>query len=163
MTLNRAASSGQRSVSTLSTTARPAISDAVFFTSGAAMRHGPHHAAQKSINTGTVEPDTISSKTSTSASIGSASGGRGALHEPQFPSCAMCLAGILFFCPHALQFRIIVSNFIEGTAHVTFVAPDYCPHHNPEHSVVLLFGVLMENTLDTQFEMRNSSLLSFCL
>src|SRR5712672_4212221 len=54
-TLKRAASCGNFSVSTLSTTALPAMSAAVRATSGAAMWHGPHHSAQKSTNTGTGE------------------------------------------------------------------------------------------------------------
>src|SRR3954447_3977975 len=52
-TLYRAESSGNFSVSTLTTIAFPVISAAVRATSGAAMRHGPHHPAQKSTRTGT--------------------------------------------------------------------------------------------------------------
>ena len=52
----------------------PAMPAATFFTSGAAMRQGPHHSAQKSTSTGIGEPNT-STNSSGSASIGSATGG----------------------------------------------------------------------------------------
>jgi hypothetical protein len=106
MTLNRCASEGQRSVSTLRTTACPAISDATFFTSGAAMRHGPHHAAQKSIRIGTRAPLTTSLKVCSSASKGVAKGGSSALQAPHFPASAMCSGGIRFLLPHDGHSRI---------------------------------------------------------
>ncbi len=78
---------------TFSTTAFPAISLAVRETSGAAARHGPHHSAQKSTNTGTREFWTISSNNTSSTSMGSATGGKGDLQDPQRPVSARCLAG----------------------------------------------------------------------
>ena len=59
------------SVSTFITTARPARSDATRATSGAAIRQGPHQAAQKSTRTGTRAFLMMSSKDSRSAAIGS--------------------------------------------------------------------------------------------
>src|ERR687891_299844 len=47
-----AATSVRRSVSTFTTSHRPACAFATFSTSGATMRHGPHHAAQKSTTSG---------------------------------------------------------------------------------------------------------------
>src|ERR1039457_1584527 len=73
-TLNREAKSGYRSVSTLSTMARPPVSAAVRETSGAAIRQGPHQTAQKSTSTGTRAFSTISSNNRESTSSGSAKG-----------------------------------------------------------------------------------------
>src|SRR5262245_51653100 len=56
------------------------MSAATFFTSGAAILHGPHHAAQKSTSTGTLAPRRTLSKISGSASIGSETAGISALH-----------------------------------------------------------------------------------
>ena len=42
----RADSSGSRSVSTFTTRKSPACCAAIFSSSGATIRHGPHHAAQ---------------------------------------------------------------------------------------------------------------------
>src|ERR1700677_271574 len=105
-TLNRAASSESRSVSTLTTPARPAISAAVSATSGADILQGPHHAAQKSTSTGTRAFCVISSNCSSSTSRGSLTGGNGDLHAPQRPVSAKCFAGTLFFRPQILQLRI---------------------------------------------------------
>src|SRR5262249_23161573 len=89
MTLKRWAIIGSFSVSTFITIARPDKSAATFFTSGAAMRQGPHQAAQKSISTGTRAPDVISSKVAASGvSMGSFTGGRGDLHDPHRPVSA---------------------------------------------------------------------------
>src|ERR1700691_434629 len=104
-TLNRAASSGWRSVSTLTTTARPAISAAVRATSGADILQGPHHAAQKSTSTGTRAFCVISSNCSGLTSSGSFTEGKGDLHAPHRPVSARCFAGIRFFWPQLLQVR----------------------------------------------------------
>src|SRR5439155_615522 len=76
-----------------------AISAATFFTSGAAIRHGPHHAAQKSTRTGTRAPRTTSSKVCGSASMGSAIGGNSVLQAPHRPVSARCFAGMRLFFP----------------------------------------------------------------
>src|SRR5438270_7177639 len=100
------ASWGKSSVSTLTTIARPAMSDAVRATSGAAVLQGPHHAAQKSTNTGTRDFWMISSNWISSTSSGSSPCGRASLHLPQRPVSSRCSAGTRFFCPHTLQVRI---------------------------------------------------------
>jgi len=105
-TLKRAAKAGCRSVSTLRTMACPAISAAARATSGAAMRHGPHQAAQKSTNTGTCAFRTISVKSASSTFKGSSNAASGFLQAPQRPVSERCPAGIRFFCPHTLQLRI---------------------------------------------------------
>src|SRR6266704_1087427 len=91
--------------------ARFAISVATFFTSGAAIRHGPHHAAQKSTSTGTRAAWTMLSKVSGSASIGSAIGGSSALHAPHRPVSARCSGGTRLLFPQAGHFRIIHSVY----------------------------------------------------
>ena len=70
---------------------------AVRSTSGAAIRHGPHHAAQKSTSTGTEAELVTESNSSASASMGSATGGSGALHLPHCPVSARCSGGMRFF------------------------------------------------------------------
>ncbi len=104
-TLKRAANSGYRSVSTFTTTALPAMSAAARATSGAAIRHGPHHAAQKSASTGTRASRMISSNDSGSTSSGSFTAGNGALQAPHLPASARCLAGTRFFLPQVAQVR----------------------------------------------------------
>lgn len=47
-----------------------------------------------------------SSNSASSAPMGSASGGNGALHAPQRPVLARYFAGTRFFCPHCKQTRI---------------------------------------------------------
>ena len=72
----RSPSSGRPSVLTLITSARPAMLRAAVSSSGAIMRHGPHHGAQKSTTTGTGALWTIASNDATSdASTGSPGGG----------------------------------------------------------------------------------------
>lgn len=114
-TLYREASSGNRSVSTLSTMARPARSRAACATCGAAIRHGPHHDAQKSTRTGTLLSRTISSNSAGWTSIGSAIAGNGVLQAPHLPVSARCLAGIRFGFPQDGQFRMMAmaKSFIE--------------------------------------------------
>ncbi len=106
-TLYLAARSGNRSVSTFSTTARPASSRATCATCGAAMRHGPHQAAQKSTRMGTLLSRIISSNSSRLTSIGSPIAGSAALQAPHLPVSARCLAGIRFGFPQDGHFRII--------------------------------------------------------
>jgi hypothetical protein len=53
---------GTSSVFTFATSKRPAVSLATFRTSGATILHGPHHGAQKSTSTGTLEWFTRASK-----------------------------------------------------------------------------------------------------
>src|SRR5271166_1960999 len=86
--------------------ARPAMSAAARATSGAAKRHGPHHAAQKSTSTGTRAFWIISSNSAESTSSGSSTGGKEDLHAPHCPVSARCSAGMRFLCPQALQARI---------------------------------------------------------
>src|SRR5215469_8290734 len=69
--------------------ARPAISAAVRTTSGAAMRQGPHQAAQKSIRTGTRASRMISSNSSTLTSTGSLIGGNADLQVATTGVCQM--------------------------------------------------------------------------
>jgi hypothetical protein len=72
------------------------------------MRHGPHHAAQKSINTGTWAAEVISSNVAASlTSMGSLTGGSGDLHDPQRPVSARWAAGIRFFLAHEGHCRIM--------------------------------------------------------
>src|SRR5687768_4937470 len=106
VTPKRAAIWGWLSVSTFSTTARPLMLAAVFATSGAAMRQGPHHAAQKSTSTGTVALAVTSSKSAASASMGSLTGGSAAWHDPQRPVSATRSGGTRFLTPHDGQGRI---------------------------------------------------------
>jgi hypothetical protein len=106
-TLYRDASSGDFSVSTFSTTTRPARSRATCATWGAAILHGPHHAAQKSTSIGTLLSRTISSNSSRPTSTGSAIGGSVVLQAPHLPVSAKCLAGIRFGLPQDGQFRVI--------------------------------------------------------
>ena len=74
-------SSSFASVSTFRTIALPARCSATFLISGATMRQGPHHAAQKSTITGTDEWATAASKSCAfSMSIGADGWGRSALH-----------------------------------------------------------------------------------
>lgn len=82
-------------MSTLSTTALPAISVAVRETSGAAARHAP---VQKSTSTGTEAFWTTSSNKASSAGRGSAIGGKGDLQIPQRPALARYFAGTRLFC-----------------------------------------------------------------
>src|SRR6185437_1368147 len=103
----RAAGPCSFSVSTFSTTPRPAISFAVRATSGAAARQGPHHAAQKSTSTGTFAPCTISSNSAVVTAIGSSTGPRSALHAPHRPVSARCPAPVRFFCPQLLHVLMI--------------------------------------------------------
>src|SRR4051812_12949269 len=103
---NLAARSGCCSVFTLSTIAFPATSLANASTSGAVMRHGPHHGAQKSTRTGTFAPLVISEKASAPASIGVFPGGSGDLQEPHLPASARCFAGTRFSFPHVLHVRV---------------------------------------------------------
>src|SRR5688572_22887495 len=77
---------------------------AVRCTSGAAMRQGPHQAAQKSTNTGTRESRITSSKSCGSASIGSPTAGSSALHAPQRPVSARFATGTRFVLPHEAHF-----------------------------------------------------------
>src|SRR6185437_1614887 len=78
---------------------------AVSATCGAAMRHGPHHAAQKSTSTGTLLSRKISSNSAVSTCTGSAMGGSAALHAPHRPASARCFAGIRFAFPQEPQLR----------------------------------------------------------
>ena len=55
-TPNRSATSGSVLVFTFATTSSPTRRFAISSSSGPTMRHGPHHAAQKSTRTGTGEP-----------------------------------------------------------------------------------------------------------
>src|SRR6187455_2988691 len=57
------------STSSLPTFTRPLYCSATASTVGANARHGPHHAAQKSINTGTVDLATSESKFASVISI----------------------------------------------------------------------------------------------
>src|SRR5215471_13709951 len=84
----------------------PAISFAVLATSGAAIRHGPHHAAQKSASTGTFASFTISSNCCTSTFNGSSTGGSADLHFPQRPVSARWRAGTRFLVPQTLQNKV---------------------------------------------------------
>src|SRR5438270_13750794 len=90
---------GSASVSTFSTIVRPASSRARAVTSGAAMRHGPHHDAQKSTKTGTRASLMIALNDVASASNGDPSGGRAALHAPHRPVSARCSTGTRLLAP----------------------------------------------------------------
>jgi hypothetical protein len=106
-TRNWAASVGHSSVLTLRTKPRPAISRASSWTSGAAIRQGPHQAAQKSTRTGTLASRVISANAVASTSIGSETGGKAALHDPQRPVSERCFAGTRLFAPQAGHGRIM--------------------------------------------------------
>ncbi len=122
-TLYREASSGDRSVSTLSTMARPARSRATCATCGAAIRQGPHQAAQKSTRTGTLLSRTNSSNSSGLTSMGSAIAGNAALQAPHLPISDRCFAGIRFGFPQDWQFRMmamvcpLINSFPNSTSY----------------------------------------------
>lgn len=97
--LKRPASLRVFPVSTLRTTAWPAVSAAVRATSGSAIRRGPHQPARKSTRTGTGTFWMISSNNTSSTARGSAIGGSGDLQCPQRPSLAKNVAGMRFFGP----------------------------------------------------------------
>src|SRR5688572_28808056 len=65
------ASAVSASTSTFATFTEPSYSAAIWSMTGATCLHGPHHAAQKSTNTGTSEFRTSSSKVSTVTAMGS--------------------------------------------------------------------------------------------
>ena len=65
-TPNWPATSGLRSMSTLASTNLPSYSCASFSRTGPSIRHGPHHAAQKSTTTGTVEDRSMISRSKVS-------------------------------------------------------------------------------------------------
>jgi hypothetical protein len=74
----------------------PAMSAAVRATSGAAIRQGPHQAAQKSTSTGTCAFWTTAVNSSGSTSNGSSNGGREFLQTPQRPVSERCPPGTRF-------------------------------------------------------------------
>src|SRR6476620_3208657 len=79
----RSPSSGSASVLTFTTISRPPLDAATFAISGATIRHGPHHGAQKSTTTGCPALRIRASNVSTlGTSIGSAGAGNGVLHLP---------------------------------------------------------------------------------
>jgi hypothetical protein len=87
--LKRPPRSGSASVLTLTTKYRPAFDRATFSNSGATMRQGPHHGAQKSTMTGSGDPLTSASKAVVvGASAGSPGGGSVALQPPHRVSLA---------------------------------------------------------------------------
>src|SRR6516162_9123110 len=92
---------GYSSVLTLRTKPRPAISRASSWTSGAAIRQGPHHSAQKSTRTGTLASRVISANSVAPTSMGWETGGKVALQEPQRPVSDRCLAGTRLLAPQA--------------------------------------------------------------
>ena len=80
----RSPSSGLASVFTLTTRALPARCCAAVSTSGAIMRHGPHHGAQKSTTTGIDDVEIAASNEDVSGtSIGAAGCGSGVWHLAQ--------------------------------------------------------------------------------
>src|SRR5215468_4212560 len=105
-TLYRAARPGNRSVSTFTTTARPARSRAVCATRGAAVRHGAHQDAQKSVRTGTLLSRMISLNCSSLTSMGSPIAGNCTLQAPHLPTSERCLAGMRLDLPQEEQFQI---------------------------------------------------------
>src|ERR1035438_7745938 len=105
-------------VSTLSTTARPTRSRATWATWGAAIRHGPHHEAQKSTKTGALLSRTTSSNSAGLTSMGSADAGSAVLQAPHLPASARCFAGIRFAFPHDGQFRITAMTISSIDCHV---------------------------------------------
>ncbi len=85
----------------------PAASRAAAANSGAIIRHGPHHGAQKSITTGNGHsrlnaPNALSLSTTT----GSATRGNSPLHPPHRPRRSSFPYTIRFTVPHAGQSRI---------------------------------------------------------
>src|SRR4029450_3779482 len=87
--------------STFSTRALPAMCSATFLISGATMRHGPHHAAQKSTITGTDECATTASNAAVlSMSIGSDGWGRPAWHLAHRVARSNPANGKRFVVPH---------------------------------------------------------------
>jgi hypothetical protein len=65
------------------TSARPRIARATFSSSGATMRHGPHHGAQKSMTTGTLALDRSASNVrSSSIDTGESAAASGLLQAP---------------------------------------------------------------------------------
>ena len=99
--LNRADNSGFASVSTFNTSARPATFFATLATSGATIRHGPHHAAQKSTINGTDEAELIESKISAlGTSIGVDGCGKAVWHLPHFVARSSESKRSRFVVPH---------------------------------------------------------------
>jgi hypothetical protein len=74
---------------------------------GAAVRQGPHQAAQKSTSTGTSDACTMSVNVCPSTSSGSAIGGNVALQAPQRAVFDACRGRTRFLAPHAGHVRII--------------------------------------------------------
>ena len=88
----------------------PARSRAICATCGAAIRHGPHHDAQKSVNTGTLLSRMVSLNSSSLTSRGSPRAGNSAWYAPHFPTSERCFAGMRLDLPQEAQFRISGMN-----------------------------------------------------
>ena len=87
-----------------------ARSPAICATCGAAIRHDPHHDAQKSVNTGTLLSRMISLNSSSLTSRGSPMAGNSRLHAPHLPTSERCFAGMRLDLPQEGQFRISGMN-----------------------------------------------------
>lgn len=134
---NCEASSGSASVLTLVTTASPAVSRASCSTSGATLRQGPHHGAQKSTNTGTLDFRTKEANTSAVLiSTTPDSGASSALHRPQRVRLPRCPKAQRFPCPQLGQTTITPLEsaascdigaqafFLEDAQHPPWVVPN---------------------------------------
>src|SRR5260370_11784499 len=109
----------------MSTCARPAIAAATASTSGAAIRHGPHQPAQKSTSTGTLACCKMGWRLPVFASIGSATGPRGFLQEPQRPTSAKWAAGMRFLVRHDLH-CVTMENIFSILEILSAVRSDGC-------------------------------------
>lgn len=97
---NRLATPGRRSVSTLAISTRPAFCPASRSSSGATMRHGPHHSAQKSTTTGHGASRTSASKSASASTwIGAAGGDRACLQRPHLGCRSSLPNGTRFSAP----------------------------------------------------------------
>ncbi len=101
---NFSAISGTTSVSTFATSHWPRIVSATFANSGAIIRHGPHHCAQKSTTTGKADSAINRSKTGArSISTGSPGADKSTWHLPQRKVDPSRPYAIRFRVPHCGQ------------------------------------------------------------
>ena len=102
-TPKRAAVAGFSSTSSLATRTRPAISFASSSTTGATIRHGPHHAAHMSSRTGSGERSTSAANVASVTVTGPLWTGNGVLHRPHTGASpwAIFSRGTRLVAPHA--------------------------------------------------------------
>src|SRR5207248_11539248 len=100
---------------TVAVSALPPIARASPWASGAAMRHRPHHAARKSVSTGTLASAKTCENELSSTSSGSFIGGSGALQFPQRPVSERRHTGTRLPFPQFRQLRIMEKPALVST------------------------------------------------